>query len=254
MRWKRRRMIEIMRDLSSWFKPVTYRGREFLVNADGTLVYHEYKLLSIYTLRYKNKPRRRYVRIGMEQYYLSKMVALAFVENPNNAYRTKYRDGDTTNDVYTNLYWSNSTRTAPPERKEINGKTHYSTAFVAKSFGVVLETVTHWRACGKISGERSALNGTFYYSEEEIRKFMLATHLGKYINSSIRVEEALASFGWEMDLPPTNRFKKEKYQAKKKTKYHKEVELVIDNSDHAKKNSREAYINALAHFTVKEIK
>ncbi len=45
-----------------------------------------------------------------QPFRVSRLVAIAFVDNPNNYHFVRFRDGDRYNVHYSNLYWSNVNR------------------------------------------------------------------------------------------------------------------------------------------------
>ena len=112
-------------------------------------------------------------------------------------------------------------------------QTLYTTQQVADLFSIQPPTITYWRKDGKLPASSRIKCRSFLYTQKDIVKFIMDTHLGKYKNSSIDVISALNKL--ELDdsiiLPETNRLKslsryythtpkseKRKYVIREKTK------------------------------------
>lgn len=67
----------------------------------------------------------KYVNISYTKHIVAKLVAKHFIPNPDGCKFVKYKDGDTGNIHYTNLYWSSTTSIkdrAIIKRKQKNDK------------------------------------------------------------------------------------------------------------------------------------
>lgn len=88
------------------FKTIIIDDTYVTINSDGTVVYVGKKLVKISFFRTKpNSKGFRVCTINRNKYYIHKLVALAFVSNPNNLPFTIHIDTNTLNNDYTNLTW-----------------------------------------------------------------------------------------------------------------------------------------------------
>ena len=95
--------------LSEIFKPVP--GFDNVsINAEGTRINNCGILQDSFIMRQFTRKRqeRRMFKINRKNYYASRLVAKAFIPNPNMFKSVILHDGDACNCVYTNLYWGDS--------------------------------------------------------------------------------------------------------------------------------------------------
>lgn len=98
-------------DPQTWFKTILYKGYEVKINAAGTVVYINNRLYKISeTLTGRGTHKVQYAANKTKTFYISRLVATAFVANPKKYPIVLHRDQISTNNVYTNLIWGNSKR------------------------------------------------------------------------------------------------------------------------------------------------
>ena len=80
---------------------------EYQVSNYGRVKSLNYKNLGYeHVLRPQNSGRGLFVNIGKDgTYYIDRLVAGAFIANPNNLPQVSHKDGDTTNNNVNNLKW-----------------------------------------------------------------------------------------------------------------------------------------------------
>jgi len=93
-----------MKNLSEIFKPIPGFKNVF-INGDGSqLIDGDKYYFSKINKRHKYKDRK-YIRFQNKMYYVTRLVALAFIPNPKKLPLVIIRNGNCINSSYTNLLW-----------------------------------------------------------------------------------------------------------------------------------------------------
>jgi hypothetical protein len=134
-----------MKSLSKIFKPVPgYADLE--INGDGTYIKVDGVIRQTRINKFKNRPNRRYADFKGVRRYANRLVANAFIPNPENKPLVLFRNGDPTDCAYTNLEWGDSFKMYYFRVKKVNATFDFDnliTADKAKEIARKLKSGVH---------------------------------------------------------------------------------------------------------------
>lgn len=126
----------------------------------------------------------------------------------------------------------------------------YGSRELAKACGVVQGTVLHWIRDGKITPLPS--KGAYMIPEDEVIRFLLDTHVGKYKTSGLDVFKAVKNLGLEskIELGETERLCSKPYPERHKARKPSLIEMTFQDDSHVV-NDRQEYMNKIAQLKYK---
>ena len=174
------------------------------INEDGTVIYYKGKLRKPFLVKEKGL-RRGYMKVKFDQklFYIHKIVAMAFVENPNNYGKAMHLNSNTLDNHYKNLKWGtmkqvygisvknglqvNTGNTKPWEITRRHSNNHYKSSISYEDAIKIAHRLDHGEHANKICVEY----GVSEMSIARIRKRYCKTKQGSPRYSQETKDKAL---------------------------------------------------------------